>query len=536
MKALRMALICAGLVVATMAVYWQTTSFDFVALDDPPNVFENKLVTGGITLDSIIWACRTSAPDYWRPLTWLSLMLDHELYQLNPHGYHLTNILLHTINVLLLLGAMRSLTGATWRSAFVAGAFALHPLHVESVAWITERKDVLGGCFGLMAFWAYSEYAQRGGGFRYLLTAGFLGLSLMAKPLLVTAPLVFLLLDVWPLRRLEINAGWKHFWTSARQPMLEKLPLLIISAASCVMTMRGGAQSIIEVPASLRLTNAFMNYAQYVDKLVWPMNLAAYYPYPGMYSAASWAAWQVAIGTGALIGISIVAVMMRRQRPYLLVGWLWFLGMLVPVIGFLQVGSQGWADRFVYFPFVGLYIILAWGLGEVALRWPRLKPVCAAIAVAGLAGWGCVAFVQARYWRNTDALYGHTLAVTANNYKVQDFYGGYLYQGNRNDEAIPHYEEAVKLAPGESTAHFNLGLVYLKAYRNLEAIHEFRQALELGPNNADAHYNICMAQCRRGEYDEALKEVQAAIALSPVHRSDYLAALSEIQARRAARN
>jgi hypothetical protein len=530
-------LICATLAFATLAVYWQARTFEFVNLDDPDNITQNALVKGGLSFENIVWAMRTSHPDYWRPLTWISFMVDHEVYGgIDPTGFHFTNIMLHALNVALLFVVLQSMTGRPGRSAFVAAAFALHPLHVESVAWVTERKDVLSGFFGLLSIWMYVHYARRGSALCYALTALFLGLGLMAKPMLVPLPFALLLLDIWPLRRVNVNARLNEQNAAlslsvkrATQLFVEKLPLMAISAASCAMTMRGGVRSVTDVPLGIRLANVAVSYVQYIGKMFWPRNLAVYYPYRGIHNVPAWESWQIMGSVALLLIISTAAILLIRRAGYIFAGWYWYLGTLVPVIGILQVGEQGMADRFVYFPFIGLYIAVVWGATEVARasHWARGAVVvtgAVALIACALQTWH-----QLQYWRNTRALYDRALAVTEHNWKVHGYYGNYLRVYHQDNEgAARHFEKYLTYRPDDARAHVSLGILYSDMGRSYDAVACFREALRRDAGYAAAHYNLGRTLARRGDSQQAVEHLRRAIQLDPAN-AEYKDALERMR-------
>jgi len=394
------AVVCGALVLAVAAVFGQTLGFDFVDLDDPEYVYENVELQRGLTADGVLWAFTTTQSGNWHPLTWLSLTADYALYGLNPRGYHLTNVLLHAASAVLLFLVLRRMTGDLWPSAFTAAVFAVHPLHVESVAWVAERKDVLSGLFFMATLAAYAGYAGRPFSFlRYASVIILFALGLMAKPMLVTLPFVLLLLDYWPLRRIA--------WRS----VLEKLPLLALSAASCVVTylVQGVSLQPLQVPFDLRVQNALVSYAAYMRQSFCPCNLAAFYAYP----LGGVPTWKVVGAWLLLVGVTGWAAARRRQCPWAPVGWFWFLGMLVPVIGLVQVGQQAMADRYAYLPQIGLTIVVAWGAKRAAALHPRCAPALAVAGVSAVLALGASAWRQTTHWRDQDALRGRIARCTA---------------------------------------------------------------------------------------------------------------------------
>jgi hypothetical protein len=406
-------LVCLALVAATAAVYWPVLGNDFVNYDDPGYVTTNEFVQQGLTWEAVKWAFVTGKQANWHPLTWLSHMLDCELFGLeHPWGHHLTSLLLHALNTVLLFGLMRTLVrGRLWPAALVAAVFALHPLHVQSVAWVAERKDVLSAAFGLGAMLAYVRYARHPGILRYLPVPLLLALGLMAKPMLVTLPFVLLLFDYWPLRRLEPDPG-RGLAKRVGWLLLEKLPLLALAAASSVVTYlvqhAGGAvKDTIQYPWSERWANAVVALARYLGKTVWPTDLIVFYPHP----VGGWPIGLVLAAGALVLGITLMTVYAARARPYLIAGWLWFVGTLVPVIGLVQVGAQSMADRYMYLPLIGLAMMVAYGLSDLVRAWPRARVPVVAVTLVALIASSAAATWQLGYWRNSVTLFQHELAV-----------------------------------------------------------------------------------------------------------------------------
>jgi hypothetical protein len=468
---------------AALAVYGQTLRFSFVNYDDPGYVTQNTHVRAGLTGAGFNWAITTNHLSNWHPMTWLSHMLDCQIFGVRPGPAHLTNVLLHAVNALLLFAVLIDLTGARWRSAVVAGLFALHPLHVESVAWIAERKDVLSTCFGLLSVWAYVKYARRGGIRWYLLAALCLAVGLMSKPMLVSLPLLLLLADYWPLGR-----------TDWRRLLLEKAPLAALVAASCVVTYlvqrNTGAMGQVVLPPLVRAGHALVAYVLYIGNTIWPVDLAVLYTHPYLPGGAVWQPWQVAAGAAVLALMSLLALVFR-EKPYVLVGWLWFVISLVPVIGLVQVGSQAMADRYSYLPATGLFIIAVWGIGDfiAASRVPRrlLRPAVAVLAVAVLIACAVASHIQVQYWQNSLTLYqraidaGQANAVTHTNL-------GAIHHADRNyPAAMTHYRQAIGIDPDYWLAHVNLAMALKELGQRDDAINHFFHATRLNPNLADAH-------------------------------------------------
>lgn len=487
------------LALATLLAFWPVVHCGYLNLDDDLYVTANPAVWGGLTLAGARWALTATHAGLWHPVTWLSHMLDVQLYGANPAGHHATNLLLHVANVVLVLLLLVRTTGALWPSAAAAALFALHPLRVESVAWVAERKDLLSGLFGLTTIWAYAHYAERPHPGRYALVALSLALGLMAKPMLVTLPLVLLLLDRWPLRR----------GTSLRL-VAEKIPLLALAAVAGVMEMVaahrvGAVGHLVRFPLEARLANALVSYARYVGKTVWPSGLAVFYPYP-----SAWPASQLAGAAALLVTITLVAIVQRRRRPYLLVGWLWFLGMLFPVSGVVQAGSQAMADRFTYLPLIGLFVMAAWGGQDLLARWPVRPPALGACAVALLLALGCATRRQVGYWHDSTRLFTHALEVTSANWLAHNNLGDALAHEGKLEEAAGHFTESIRLEPSNPDAHYNLGVVLQEQGRPAEAIPHYREALRLAPERPNVHTNLGVALLDAGEVEQAIGELQRA--------------------------
>ncbi len=511
-------LIAAALAVATLAVYGQVISHQFISLDDDVYIRDNPMVAGGLTLKGIAWAFTTFHAANWHPLTWLSHMVDSQIFGLNAGGHLFVNGLIHVSNTLLLFFFFQRVTGATWRSAIVAALFALHPLHVESVAWAAERKDTLATFFGLLSLLAYARYAEAISWKRYALVALWLGLGLMAKPMLVTWPFVLLLLDYWPFRRLEWRPadGIRRF-AGAWLPLIrEKLPLFCLVGASMVVTYlaqaHGGAvRGLVDAPLSLRLSNAFVSYAKYLLLTVWPSGLGVYYP----FSPAGVPGWQVAAALVLLSAITAMALQQARKRPYLIMGWLWFLGTLVPVIGLVQVGGQAMADRYHYIPSIGLFVALVFGLADLAIAWCIGRVSIAVVSIAVLLLSGSLTALQISRWRDSMTLFEYTLSVTSDNLVVHYNLGHVLGQQRRYDEAIPHFEEALRIKPDFFDALINVGVTLLEQGKPAEAISYYHRALGVEPDSAKAHMQLALALVKQEKGDDALQQFYKALELAP---------------------
>ena len=516
------------LIVLTLAVYWPVTHADFLSYDDPTYVTDNIHVQRGLTGESVTWAFGLSHHSNWHPLTWLSLMLDAEWFGLDAGAFHRTNLFFHAANALLLFWVLRRMTGAVWRSALVAALFAWHPLHVESVAWVTERKDVLSTFFGLLTLWAYLRHVE-GGGKRYYLAALLcFALGLMAKSMLVTWPCVLMLLDFWPLRRMQfgaLNAGTNAAGGPPGEPQFdsatpgklgrEKIPFfalaLLAGGATFAAQKQGGAIASGEaLPFSLRVANALVAYAEYLRKMVWPDDLAIFYPHPGVWP---WA--HVALASLLMVGLSVWVIRQWRCRPYLLVGWLWYVGTLVPVIGLVQIGEQSMADRYTYVPLMGVYVMAAWGLAELRAQWRW--PTLAVAAVAGVALAGCLALTaaQVKYWAGTEPLFQHALRVTKNNAVAHHCLGCVLARQEKFTEATFQFNEALRLHPRYAEAHCNLGIVLAKEGKLAEAKSHYEEALRQRANYSDAWYNLGNILVKEGKLDDAREHFSKALEFKP---------------------
>jgi tetratricopeptide (TPR) repeat protein len=498
-------ILCLVLAAVNLALYGQLQDHEFIHYDDYEYVVENPHLRCGLTLRGITWALTTGYAGNWHPLTWLSHMLDCQLYGLNPKGHHLSSLLLHIINTLLLFLVLKRMTGALWRSAFAAALFAFHPLHVESVAWVSERKDVLSTLFWMMTLWAYVRYVERPAIGRYMLSLLFFFLGLTAKPMLVTLPFVLLLMDYWPLARFQfgtlkegesLRAGGTpvdtHPWRIAGRLLWEKVPFLVLAASSSVVTFLvqrewGTMPSLI--PLKIRAANALYSYALYMGKMIWPQNLAVFYPHPGNTLTL----WQWGGAALLLASISLLAVMAARQIPYLIMGWLWYLGTLVPVIGFIQVGSQAMADRYTYVPLIGLFVIISWGVHRLAGKSPLLKGIVSVFAIFAMTGLFVSTMRQVSTWKDGKTLFEHALAVTSRNVLAHNNLGNALAREGKQEEAAYHFAEALRFSPHDATAHNNLGNALVELGRIEEAVAHYTEALRIRPDFKEARDNLLRA-------------------------------------------
>jgi len=522
-------LICLFLMITILAAYWQVRNHGFVSFDDGMYVFNNLKVKAGLTYNTIAWAFSFTDIAYWHPLTWLSHMLDCELYGLNPGMHHTTNLILHILNSLLLFLVFKQMTGALWRSAFVAALFALHPINVESVAWVAERKNVLSTFFWMLTMLAYVHYSRRKGLWRYLLTLFMFLLGLMCKPILVTLPFVLLLLDYWPLGRIQFrqekndNNGIKDEskkFNFQESPViflvLEKIPFFLISAVSVYLSILSAKQhgiiaSTDLTPITLRVANALVSYLVYIGKLIWPQNLAVFYPYPRQIPMA------LAAGTGlALLSISFLMIWAFRKKPYLGIGWLWYIGTLLPNIGLIQAGLwPAMADRWAYVPFTGIFIIIAWSVTELSMRWRLKKSHIATAAVAVLLIIAARTWSQVQYWANNFTLYERAIDVTENNHVAHSNIGAALYKKGRINEATVHFIEALKIVPDYNEALINLR-VSLSANNSIDgAIEKLEKLIRIYPENSGLYYNLGVIYRQKGELDKAIEKYKRALSYHP---------------------
>jgi Flp pilus assembly protein TadD len=511
-------IISAVLAIATLAVYGQVIGHQFISLDDPLYIRDNRMVAGGLTLKGIAWAFTTFHATNWHPLTWLSHMLDSQIFGLSAGGPLFVNALIHVSNILLLFFFLRRITGACWRSAMVAALFALHPLHVESVAWAAERKDTLATFFGLLCLFAYTRYVEESSWKRFALVVLWLGLGLMAKPMLVTWPFVLLLLDYWPLNRLKWQPvdGLGRFGKAWLPLIREKLPLFCLVVASGVVTYvaqaHGGAvRGLVDTPLSLRLANASVSYAKYLLLTFWPKDLAVFYPFP----FAGLPAWQIASSLILLAVISAITLREARKRPYLITGWLWFLGTLIPVIGLVQVGGQAMADRYHYIPSIGLFVAVVFGLADLATAWRVSRVIISLVCVTALLIFACLTGIQLSLWRDSVTLFERTLAVTTDNSVIHYNLGHILGEQAKYDEAAPHFAEALRIKPDFFYALINMGLARAGQGRVKEAVDFYDRALKIEPNSSRAHLLLGLTLANQEKKGDALQEFYRALEFDP---------------------
>ena len=515
----RTALVSLVVVLVTLMVYGQARNHDFVDLDDSMYVFENDYVLKGLTREGVVWSFTNTASGMWIPLTWLSFMAGSHFYGISSGWHHLTNVFIHLANALLLFFLLKRMTGDFWPSGFVAALFALHPIHVESVAWISERKDVLSAFFLFLTIWVYAGYAKRPSLRGYVPVLLFFLFGLMTKPMLVTVPFLLILLDYWPLERFRPDQIFTVHGKAERrrllQLVLEKLPLIVVAVMASAVTFAahqkaGGIYTLEGLPVDVRLTNVCVSYLKYIGKFFYPVHLAVFYPHP---HSASWL--KVVAGLLFLGGMSWLLARNTRNYPYLSVGWFWYLGMLVPVIGIVHAGSQGMADRFVYIPFIGLYVAVAWGVPQLLGDWPRRRLCLAMLSTASLSILAALSWQQVRYWQSSLTLFGHTLRYTSNNWLIKGGLANALAKEGRTDEAIALYIEALHTEPDYWDAHYNLGNALEKKGLTDEAIKQYLQALRIKPDYEKAHNNLGIALEKKGRIDEAIKHYLQALRIKP---------------------
>lgn len=523
--------LCALLSVATIATYAKTFRNGFVDLDDVTYITQNSHLRSGLSWNAVKWAATTYYASNWHPLTWISHGADISLFHFHAAGHHAIGLLLHVTNALLLFALMRLATRREWPSLFVAAAFALHPINVESVAWASERKNVLSMVFLLLAMIAYTAYARKPSLRKYMLIVFCFALGLLAKPQIITLPFLLLLWDYWPLERWkqrsteprDTNPGESKSWAAL---VLEKVPLFLLSATSALLTMKaqstGGAVQISDTaghavaafPISIRLQNAALAYVDYLRDALWPSGLAALYPHPGYAIRPGYAL----AAAGALLAITVAALAVRRKHAYVITGWFWFLGAMVPMIGLVQVGSQARADRYAYVSFIGLFWIAGWAMAEAAERWQSARIGIVTVASGILLAWGAVTFGQTGYWKNSETLWNQALRTTSGNFVAHDSLAGYLNQHGRFEEGCQHFEASLRIFPGDVIAQEGLGVCYQARGDTGKAIRQYESVLRLSGDaalRANAYANLGSIYRQRGQYSEAKENYESALHLNP---------------------
>ena len=500
-------LLCLFLVLSTLFVYDQVQKFEFVNFDDTTYVVDNINIQKGFSMDSVAWAFTTVHAANWHPMTWLSHMADCQLFGMHAGKHHLINLVFHIFNTLLLFFVFRKMTGGLWQSAFVAALFALHPLHVESVVWVSERKDVQSTFFWLLTMGCYAAYVFRPTVYRYSGVLVLFAFGLMSKPVLVTLPCVLLLLDYWPLKRFSFQepSGKDPQNTLSNVKLFcEKIPLFVLVIMSSGVTYyaqaKGGAvKSFDYIPLADRVANAIVSYAAYIGKMIYPVKLACLYPHPEILP---W--WQVIGAILLLLVISAMVIRTAKDRPYLLVGWLWYLGTLVPMIGLVQVGGQAMADRYTYIPLIGLFVMISWGGADLLKKWKFQKSIIMVLSIVLIIFYAGLTWKQAGYWKNSITLFQHALAVTDNNSSMHYNLGNVLAETGRSEEAMYNYQQAIEIRPNFVDAHNNLANVYVQQGKTDAAIEQYYKVLALKPDYAGAQYNLGIALDDQGQTQEAL--------------------------------
>jgi len=530
-KHLRLTLLIGLLLAAvTLTLYWPVQHFEFVNFDDGLYVTGNRHVQGGLSMEGLTWAFTSFHAGNWHPLTWISHMADFEAYQLNAGGHHWTNVLIHTVSTVLLFLVLSSMTGVLWCSALVAALFAIHPLHVESVAWVSERKDVLSGFFWILTMGAYTHYAKNPSLRRYLLVLVSFGMGLLSKPMLVTLPFVLLLLDYWPLKRLAgtrtafdpwVYAGGTAGRAGLLRLIVEKVPLFIVAAAACIVTLIaqrevGALWTLEKMPFEQRIANAFVAYMEYIRKMLWPADLSVLYPHAGMPPA-----WKTGLAVTLIVSLSYVAVRKAREMPFLLVGWLWYLGTLVPVIGIIQVGSQSMADRYTYLPLVGLFLAAAWGAKSLVEKRPLLKPVVIACVIVALAGLPIPSRVHVETWKNSVTLFEQALRMTEVNPLAHHNIGAYYLERNECQKAVPHFLMALEAKKDYPYALSNLGVCTSRGNDPERALRLFDKAIRIEPRFTKARIDRAIYLMRLGRLEEAGMDFLEILKMKPDHEAAH---------------
>ncbi len=502
------------LTLVTFAVYWQVRQFEFVIIDDPVYILENHHIQSGFTLKEIGWAFSIRDASFWHPLTWLSFISDYQLYGLEASGYHLTNLILHILSTLLLFRMFYHVTGEIWKSAFVAAFFALHPLHVESVAWITERKDVLSAFFWMLTLNAYVYYTEKPALKRYLLVLFSFICALMSKSMAITLPVIMILFDYWPLKRFALKKDHLFLWQ-----LKEKFLFFIFSVIFSILTFKAQQGLSIEYPSfplHSRIANALISFLTYIKKLFWPLDMTFFYPFINQYPL-----WQVVAVIMIIILISIYVIVTARRFPYLLTGWLWYAITIAPVIGIIQFSSQAMADRYIYIPSIGLSIMLAWGVPHLFQSENMRKKILFPASLILLIILSILTWKQCGYWKNSRELLHHALEIRNDFYIVHDCLGLAMSAEGKNKEAINHFNQALLLNPDYANAYFNRGMINIKSGQYKEALQDFSETIRLKPDYIPAYFNRAIARSKVGKYHLAIDDYSDIIRLKPDHADAY---------------
>jgi len=500
--------ICLALTLAIVAAYCQVGSYDFVDYDDGEYVYKNLNIQKGFTCDAFKWAFTTNYAANWHPLTWFSHILDWQLYGSNAGGHHITNLVFHITNTLLLFLVLKRMTSATWPSAFVAALFALHPMHVESAAWVSERKDVLSTFFWMLTMWGWLQYIKHQGKARYILTLLIFSLGLLSKPMLVTLPFVLLLLDYWPLERF----GKLKFY----RLILEKIPFVLLAAISSIVTFLvqqnwGAVNRLTDVSFAVRIGNAFISYVKYIENMFWPAGLVYFYPHPGRNISI----WYAVLSALFLLIVTFFVLRFSSKHRYLLTGWFWYLGTLVPVIGLVQVGEQAMADRYSYITLTGLFIIIAWGASDVLVNWQYRKIILGASSLIILLILAICSNVQSGYWKDSMSLYTHALKVSNLNYKAHFNMAITLKDMDRFEEAAIEFQNGLQIKPDAPFALNDLGIIYGRQGKFDQASECFMKALKINPNFAEARTNFGYVLANQGKLDDAMVNLNESLRINP---------------------
>jgi protein O-mannosyl-transferase len=500
------------LTLVTLTVFWQVNQFGFVDLDDQAYVQENSHIQSGVTLEGVSWAFGTRYFYLWTPLTWMSLMFDYQLHGLNAGGYHLTNLILHILSTLLLFWLFNRMTGAVWKSAFVAALFALHPLHVESVAWVSERKDVLSAFFWMLTLCLYVYYTEKPAVKKYLLVLFSFVLALLSKPMVVTLPFIMILLDYWPLKRFESKKNDLVLWQ-----LKEKMPFFVLSVILVIITFyTPDSAPSKHFPLISRLANAPVSFVTYLEKTFWPHDMAVFYPFPEYIPL-----WQVLGASLLIIFVSTSVIVMARILPYLFVGWFWYAITILPVIKIVQIGNDAMADRYTYLPSIGIAVMLAWGIPFLIKNEDTRRKILFPAAIAFLIIMSVLTWKQCGYWKNSITLFNHALRVTKNNYVAHHGLGLALIAEGRTEEAIDHYNKTISIKPEFPYAYNNRGLVYGGLGQYDLAMEDFDKAIRLKEDYAEAYYNKAVTYANMGQYQLAIENYNKAIILKPDYAYAY---------------